>query len=188
MHYQFLLHRNSTKVRMKLFFVTYLFDKNSVLFWCTIWAVNGNAFHCLSDPGKLDLSFPKGLKSVAVCEVWGSKSNSTVTITRQRSDQVKWHLVCQNSFWLVLLGLSSTLKALIWARCPMPHNLTGIQLSSSGATIVPLIFYHLHSIALDIYELKKLKFQNYWIVTSMDLSMVLRQYITINHSINITIL
>jgi hypothetical protein len=40
-------------------------------------------------------------------------------------------------------------------------GLTGIQLSSSGAKIVPLIFYHLHSIALDIYELKKLKSQNY---------------------------
>jgi hypothetical protein len=35
--------------------------------------------------------------------------------------------------------------------------LTGIQLSTSGAKIVPLNFYHLHDGALDIYELKKVK-------------------------------
>jgi hypothetical protein len=39
---------------------------------------------------------------------------------------------------------------------PVTH-LTGIQLSTPGAKFVPLIFYHLHSIALDIYKLKKVK-------------------------------
>jgi hypothetical protein len=36
-------------------------------------------------------------------------------------------------------------------------ELTGIQLFGSGAKFVPLIFYHILSIVLDIYELKKVK-------------------------------
>jgi hypothetical protein len=40
-------------------------------------------------------------------------------------------------------------------------TLTGIQLSTSGAKIVPLNFYHLLYGALDIFVLKKLKSQNY---------------------------
>ena len=39
---------------------------------------------------------------------------------------------------------------------PVTH-LTGIQLSTSGAKFVPLIFYHVHSIALYIYLLQKVK-------------------------------
>jgi hypothetical protein len=35
--------------------------------------------------------------------------------------------------------------------------LTGIQLSTSGAKFVPLIFYHLHSITQDILKLQKVK-------------------------------
>jgi hypothetical protein len=36
-------------------------------------------------------------------------------------------------------------------------GLTGIQLSTSGAKFVPLIFYHLHSNTQDIYYLNKVK-------------------------------
>jgi hypothetical protein len=80
-HYQF-LRRNSTKVITKLIFVTYLFYKIRVLFWRTIWTVNSNTSDRPFDPGELDLSSPKRLQEKC-CGVWRSKSNSTITITRQ---------------------------------------------------------------------------------------------------------
>jgi hypothetical protein len=48
--------------------------------------------------------------------------------------------------------------------------------------MVPLIFYYLHSNALDIYQVQKVKkYETIELERSIDASMVLREYTTINH-------
>jgi hypothetical protein len=66
--------------------------------------------------------------------------------------------------------------------------LTGIQVLGSGAKLVPLYFYFLHSSALDIYLVEKVKnHKTIELKRSMEWLIVSRQYTTINHWINITI-
>jgi hypothetical protein len=83
-----------------------------------IGAVYGDKFHCPSNPGTLDLS-PPGCLQEKWCGMWGSKSNSTVPITKwswvgQLSDIVAHHNILQ-----VVYMLQPVDYLIITHNCPL---------------------------------------------------------------------